>query len=111
MPMDDALCAESRAVLAPRRGPGVTVGGVQQLSSGASRQTWRFVAAPSGLAPRSYVLQREMVAGGARPAGTLEALGVTAQARLLTAAREQGVPVPVVVESGEMGGLQFMITE
>ena len=111
MTMDDDLCAEIQTVLGPRLGSGVTISGVRQLSSGASRQTWRFAAAPSGQAPRTYVLQREMVAGGARPAGTPEALGVNAQARLLTAARQEGVPVPVVVESGEMGGLQFMITE
>jgi aminoglycoside phosphotransferase (APT) family kinase protein len=36
---------------------------------------------------------------------------MTTQARLLIAAAAQGVPVPVVVASGEMGGRQFIISE
>jgi aminoglycoside phosphotransferase (APT) family kinase protein len=109
--MDDDLRDQVQAVLAPKFGTGVTVADLRQLSSGASRQTWRFAAASPAQPPRTYVLQREMVAGDPRPGGTPEPLGVTAQARLLTAARQRGVPVPVVVESGAMGGLQFMITE
>jgi aminoglycoside phosphotransferase (APT) family kinase protein len=111
--MVDNLGSELQAILARQLGSDVTVSEVRQLSSGASRQTWRFVAGQPGQPPRAYVLQREMVASGSghRPSGTPEALAVTAQARLLTAARQQGVPVPAVVDSGEMGGLQFMITE
>src|SRR5262245_42994968 len=93
--MDDDLRAQVQAVLAPKFGTGVAVADVRRLSSGASRQTWRFAAASPGQPPRTYVLQREMVAGGPRPGGTPEPLGVTAQARLLTAARQRGVPVPM----------------
>jgi aminoglycoside phosphotransferase (APT) family kinase protein len=109
--MVDDLGAELAEVLAPRLGPGLTVSDVRRLSSGASRQTWRFDATPTGGPRRRYVLQREMVAGGPHPDGGPQPLGVGDQARLLTAARREGVPVPVVVASGEMKGLQFIVSE
>jgi aminoglycoside phosphotransferase (APT) family kinase protein len=109
--MVDDLPAAIQAALAERLGSGVTVADVRPLSSGASRQTWRFAATRPGEAPQTYVLQREMVAGGPRPAGASPPPDVATQARLLAAARERGVPVPVVVAGGQMQGLEFIVTE
>jgi aminoglycoside phosphotransferase (APT) family kinase protein len=106
----DDLAAEIEAALTPKLGSGVTVSDLRPLSSGASRQSWRFDAGAEGQDRQPYVLQREMVAGGVRPAGSKEPLAMTAQARLLVTAGELGVPVPAVVAAGDMDGLQYLIT-
>jgi len=108
--MGDELAAAIEAALAPILGDGTTVSEPRPLSSGASRQSWRFKAAAPGRPPLPYVLQREMVAGSPRPGGGKGPVGMDIQARLLITAGALGVPVAPVVTSGEMQGLQFMIT-
>jgi len=108
--MGDELAAEIGAALTPHLGTAVAVSGLRPLSSGASRQSWTFEATAPGEPPRSYVLQREMVATGARPDGAGPPLGMGAQANLLVAAHQLGVPVPPVVASGRIQGLEFLVT-
>ncbi len=104
--MAEDLAADIEDIL----GGGTTVSGLTSLSSGASRQSWRFEAARPGDAPQRLVLQREMVAGGIRPGGTKGPVDMGTQGRLLVAAGGLGVPVPPVVAAGEMAGLHFLIT-
>lgn len=105
------VAAALTTTLAPILGDDLTVSDVRPLSSGASRQSWRFRATGRGQASRSYVLQREMVATGSGPGAGDDHLPMGAQAALLLAAGGQGVPVPPVVTTGEMEGRQFLITE
>ena len=65
---------------------------VRPLSAGASRLTWALDVEVDGTV-RRLVLQRARSAG---PAG----IDVATEVRLLQAAREAGVPVPVVVAAG-----------
>ncbi len=104
------LAAQISTALAPTLGAGVTVSDVYPLSSGASRQSWRFQAGSQGEAPRPYVLQREMVAGDASSGDRASSLSTTGQAGVLVAAARQGVPVPPVVATGTMAGRQFLVT-
>jgi aminoglycoside phosphotransferase (APT) family kinase protein len=104
------LAADLTAAMAPHAGRDVVVTAVEPLSSGASRQSWRFSAGRPGRPGRSYVLQREMVAGGGRPPGAKGPLAMRTQGRLLQAAEQLGVPVPRVVASGEQHGRQYLIT-
>jgi aminoglycoside phosphotransferase (APT) family kinase protein len=104
------LDAEISAALAMTLGDGITVSDLQPLSSGASRQSWRFQAAARGQPARAYVLQREMVAGGAGSGGGSSYLGTGRQAGVLLAAARHGVPVPPVVATGTMAGRQFLVT-
>jgi aminoglycoside phosphotransferase (APT) family kinase protein len=108
--MADDLAGDIAAVLVPHLGAGTSVAGLRPLSSGASRQSWRFTATAPGRSPQPFVLQREMVASAARPQLAKAPLGMDAQARLLVAAGELGVPVPPVVTAGTMHGLQFLVT-
>ena len=91
-----ALVAGLREVLSDRFGDSVRVEALTKLSSGASRQSFAFDAAPAGgAAPVPLILQRGSAAPGAEPA-----LSMTAEASLLEAAGRGGVPVPEVVASG-----------
>ena len=103
------VAAALSATLAPILGGDLTVSDVRPLSSGASRQSWRFRATARGQAGRLYVLQREMVGAGTGP-GAGDHLPMGAQAALLVAAGHQGFPVPSVVATGQMDGRQFLIT-
>src|ERR1700722_6408934 len=104
------LAAEVATALAARLGDGVIVSDLRPLSSGASRESWRFSANAPGEPPQPYVLQREMLSGGSGPGAPSGPLGMGFQAPLLVAAGDLGVPVPPVVAAGHMGGLQFLIT-
>lgn len=73
---------------------GGEVEGLARLSGGASRETWAF-----SLDGRPLVLQRER-AGGIRTGG-----GMAAEAALIRAAGEAGVPVAEVVATGDDDGL------
>jgi aminoglycoside phosphotransferase (APT) family kinase protein len=104
------LATEVASALAARLGDGVIVSDLRPLSSGASRQSWRFRANAPGEPPEPYVLQREMITGGPGLGTTAGPLGMDVQAHLLVAAGDLGVPVPPVVAAGEMEGRQFLIT-
>jgi aminoglycoside phosphotransferase (APT) family kinase protein len=108
--MGDDLAMELRNALGDQLGEKVEVSEISALSSGASRQSWRFLASMGGRPPEAYVLQREMLAGGSRPAGARGPVGMAIQARLLHAAAARGVPVPHVVAAGEMDGRQYIVT-
>ena len=101
------LSAALAAVLGAR-----AVTGLRRLSGGASRETWAFDADD-----RPLILQRE------RPGGMRKA-GMAAEAALLRAAADQGVPVPGVVATdadadadadaaagGEALGAAWMVVE
>jgi aminoglycoside phosphotransferase (APT) family kinase protein len=92
-------------------GPGVEITGLRPLTSGASRQSFRFEAAPPGQPTHSYVLQREMAPGMGTAMGNTGPLSMRIQAAVLNAAREAGVPVARVVASGEIDGRQFIVSE
>lgn len=79
--------------------PGAEVEGLARLSGGASRETWSLDARGSDGTVRPMVLQRER-AGGVRTGG-----GMAAEAALVRAAGDQGVPVPEVVAAGDDDGL------
>jgi aminoglycoside phosphotransferase (APT) family kinase protein len=108
--MGDDLAAELQNALSTRLGEPVDVSEISPLSSGASRQSWRFIASRAAGPPAAYVLQREMMAGGSRPGGARGPLGMEVQGRLLEAAAARGVPVPQVVASGAMDGRQYIVT-
>ena len=72
------------------------VTGLEQLSGGASRETWAFDAEVGGGA-RRLILQRE------RPGGLRES-GMGVEAALLAAAAAAGVPVPTVLACDDGAG-------
>ncbi|MGH9114947.1 MAG: phosphotransferase family protein [Acidimicrobiales bacterium] len=109
--MGDEVAGDIAIALAPRLGGEVEVSDLRALTSGASRQSWRFEASGGGFPARPYVLQREMVPASARPAGEPAPLGMGVQGLLLERAAGQGVPVPPLVATGEMHGLGYLITE
>ena len=78
---------------------GAEVTGLRRLSGGASRETWAFDAVPGG----RLVLRRD-------PPGESRPAEMELEARLIRAAREAGVPVPRLVDSGTLGS-PFLITE
>jgi aminoglycoside phosphotransferase (APT) family kinase protein len=108
--MGDDPVEELQEALKVQLGEAVEVGEIAPLSSGASRQSWRFLASSGGGPPAAFVLQREMMAGGSRPGGGRGPVGMQVQARLLEAAAARGVPVPNVVASGQMDGRQYLVT-
>ena len=79
--------------LAARLVPEATgIEALQQLSGGASQQTWAFdVTAASGRVP--LILRRAAPGKAERSRMTV---GLVAEARLIAAARDAGVPVPAV---------------
>ncbi len=94
-------------VLAERAGTD-SVHSVDQLTGGASRQTFSVTASHADDGEVSFILQRE-IAPEPRLAG-----GMADEADLVSAAREAGVPTPVVVatnrDDGDIGHSYF-ITE
>ncbi|CAN5727008.1 hypothetical protein BH24ACT3_BH24ACT3_08520 [soil metagenome] len=68
-----------------------TVGNLERLTGGASRETWSFDANGPGGEVAELILQRE------RPGGVRTGGGTAIEAPLLRAARDVGVPVPEVV--------------
>lgn len=114
--MGDGLASEIAAALVPHLGAGVTVEGVAPLSAGASRRSWSFEAAGAAGPTRRYVLQREMTSASTRAAegeglGLSVAVSMAVQARLLQTAAAAGVPVAPVVATGQMDGLEYLISE
>lgn len=84
----------------------VRVVGATPLSAGASRLTWSLDVEADGR-PVPLVLQRE------RPGG-MGASRADVEAALLSAARQAGVPVPMVVAAdatGQVLGSAFLLTE
>lgn len=96
------LAEALETALEPELGP-VAVEELRRLSGGASRETWSFVAAPSGGGDvHRLVLQRTR--GGLRDG--MRGPSMATEDVLLQAARDHGVPVPpVVVPSARAGGL------
>ena len=79
----------------------VVISTIRRLSGGASRHTWMVEVEPGG----SMVVQRER--NGAVGAN----LAMAAQADLLRAAGEIGVPVPAVLGSGATDGSGYVVLE
>jgi aminoglycoside phosphotransferase (APT) family kinase protein len=92
-PGDDAEVAAGlqrvAAVMAPGRGH---VEGVRRLSGGASQQTWAFDIR-GGTDSVPLILRRAPDGAGERAQMTV---GLEVEARLITAARTAGVPVPAI---------------
>ncbi|HUC37354.1 MAG TPA: phosphotransferase family protein [Acidimicrobiales bacterium] len=105
--MDAGVLSERlRSVLAPVLGGDVTVGGLERLPGGASRETWVFDASRPGRETVKLVLRRD-------PEGA-PASGLRLEAGLLEAAAREGVPVPKLVLCGDAGtglGSTFMVVE
>jgi len=95
------------AALEPVLGSGVGIEGLERLSGGASRETWRFDAVPSvGGAPVELILRRDPPE---RP-GAEGAMGREAQA--IGAAGAEGLAVPSVLvadPTGEQLGAAGMV--
>jgi aminoglycoside phosphotransferase (APT) family kinase protein len=71
--------------------PGSAVEGLQRLSGGATQETWRFEAVSPA---RSTTLILRRAPSGDRP--SQESVGLDIEARLISAARDRDVPVPLV---------------
>ena len=80
---------------------------LRRLTGGASRETWAFTALPRGGAPRRLVLRRD-------PPGPGRPDGMAREAAAIAAARNVGVAVPRLVDSGtdtSVLGAPYLITE
>jgi len=95
--LGDALAPIVWTVLAD---PQARVADLTRLSGGASRETWAFDAVDGSGTHHPLVLQRERAGGVATADG-----GMAAEASLVRAAGERGVPVPEVVAAGDDDGL------
>lgn len=93
-------------------GPGAEITGMHLLTSGASRESWRFSASADGGAVKDFVLQREMLARStsAVPA-ELSPLPMASQAAVMRAALAAGVPVAPVVADGTREGRAYVVAE
>lgn len=76
-------------------GDGAEVAGLKRLSGGASQETWAFEVASASAPLRRLILRR--APGGTSAARSEAAIGLSAEAALIEAARVQGVPAPEVV--------------
>ncbi|WP_237737202.1 MULTISPECIES: phosphotransferase family protein [Rhodococcus] len=83
-----------RAVLTAAYGTGTTVGEPRQLTGGASRQVWAVDAESPDGRPLPVVLRRD-------PPGHGDAARMRAEVACLRATASAGVPVPVVLASGD----------
>ena len=105
MPQEETLAAQLRLLLATELSDSaVRIEALQQMSGGASRQTFSFDAVMSDGAVLPLVLRRDR-------SGSDE---VGKEPALLAAAAEAGVPVPKVVASGaerQPLGAAFLIME
>lgn len=90
----DELRARVEALIQRVLGAGWTVTEVRRLSGGASQETYR-VEATHGTTDRLFAFRR--AAGGAERNPSSPHPGLEVEARLFSAAREAGVPVPEVV--------------
>jgi aminoglycoside phosphotransferase (APT) family kinase protein len=74
--------------------PGVTIGALHQLTGGASRETWSFVAATPGGDGRPLILRRD-------PPTAIRPEGIAKEAQSFQAAARAGVPEPGVLAWGD----------
>ncbi|WP_448628170.1 phosphotransferase family protein [Geodermatophilus sp. URMC 64] len=95
--MKDELAARLTQVLGGR----VEVDGLARLSGGASRETWELTA-------RTADGARELILRGGAGTGGVD-LAVEGEA--MTAAARAGVPVPAVVDRGELLGRPYLLME
>lgn len=107
------MIEELGEILAEGSGQAVAVDGdtLAPLSSGASRETWRFDGRLKNGTVRRYVLQRQVTALAIPMDTTESALDMVGQAALLRAALQAGVAVPPVLTAGECHGVPYLITE
>ncbi|HEX8802541.1 MAG TPA: phosphotransferase family protein, partial [Acidimicrobiales bacterium] len=93
----DQLAADLAHALADTLGP-VTVEGLERLSGGASRETWRFDAVDAAGTRHELVLRRD-------PPGRPGAPGsMGREARCIGAAHAAGLPVPELLTHDDGGG-------
>jgi aminoglycoside phosphotransferase (APT) family kinase protein len=84
-----------QAVLAAHFGdPTIRVENLEQLTGGASRETWRFAARSSDGGARRMILRRD-------PPGRPRPEGISAEAHAMRAAAAAEVPVPEVIVYGD----------
>ncbi|MEM7271698.1 MAG: phosphotransferase family protein [Actinomycetota bacterium] len=102
----DPEALDQLATLLQRHDPALSVTEVTQLSGGASRQTFDIRTAGGA---GQYVLQRELSEEPRFPGGMAD------EGALVAAARNAGVPTPVVVATNRDGGPaigpSFLVTE
>lgn len=70
--------------------PGLRIAGVRRLTGGASRETWSFDAFFSDGTERSLILRRD-------PPGFVRPRGMATEAAAFRAARDVGVPEPILL--------------
>lgn len=91
MAEDVRLAEQLRMRLAAVLGEPVDIAELDQLSGGASRQTWAFEARPRAGRPRRLVLRRD-------PPGHGRPESMAHEAAVIEAAAAAGVPVPALVD-------------
>jgi aminoglycoside phosphotransferase (APT) family kinase protein len=82
-----------RAVVSDALGDHVTIGELQRLTGGASRETWSFEAAAGDGRTRPLILRRDPPGGEGR--------GMAVEAAALRAAGRAGVPEPEVLAASD----------
>jgi aminoglycoside phosphotransferase (APT) family kinase protein len=100
--------------LPPVLGSPVIISGLRPLTSGASRQSFGFEAAPDGQAEgsRPYVLQ-VAVGRGTAPTGAVGSgpLSMKTQAAVMQAALAAGVPVAPILVAGDYDGREYIVAD
>jgi aminoglycoside phosphotransferase (APT) family kinase protein len=84
-----------------------TISGLRPLTSGASRHSFEFEAAPDG---RRYVLQVAVGRSTSAGAGS-GSLPMKTQAAVMRAALAAGVPVAPILAAGEYEGREYIIAD
>jgi len=100
------LAAQLGAVVTDALGEGVTIDALEQLTGGASRQTWSFDAVSASGARHPLILRRDPPEA--------PRTGMSVEARAITAARQAGVPEPAVIAFGDDAaalGAPFIVME
>lgn len=94
MPEPD-FAAALRQVVAACVSPGAQIAALRRLSGGASQETWSFDAV-GGLEAKTMPLILRRAPGGARREAGTTAVALETEAKAISAAAAEGVPVPRV---------------
>jgi aminoglycoside phosphotransferase (APT) family kinase protein len=99
--------------LTPVLGTAVEIGSLRALTSGASRQSFAFEAAPEGRLQESrpYVLQVAIGRSTEQDGGLSGSLPMSTQAAVMRAALAEGVPVAPIVAAGDYDGRQYIVAD
>jgi aminoglycoside phosphotransferase (APT) family kinase protein len=110
----DWLAGRLPQVLAPVLGPGLSVGRVEPLSGGASRQTWGIQVRDGDGLIHSLVLRTGRPSGPGDRRGDAVTAGLELEAASVRAAAAAGMPVPAVLcasDDPSVLGCQYLISD